>query len=416
MKTIFVRSPYSIVINNSSQIETKLELYLWNKPNVSPATPTYTFSALIPSTTQRTAYYNIASECQEFIDNINPNYVDGLQTEKNNMFAYAKAVASYRTPLNPQITTTSDSTTVKADNVNSLITADQGNPWEVLSNETFICLYGYSEYSQGVNYNLNQNVVMLNSGSQFGSTQTIPINNYAPLFRVDSTTTTVDSTMFTADKYYIAVDYSTVYDPYLNALIQPDGATYSIAYENSIKSISTNLVTNGTETLVKIPLESQGYTYGNPYLLSLKRNGAAIFSRTIIPTCETKYTPMLLSFINKLGGWENLWLMKLSENTITAKGTDYSLSPETFNYNIYKGQSKSFNRNGKKVIKANTGWVDENTNEVLTELMMSETIILNNQPVLLKTESQVLKQYVKEKNINYALEFELKSNLINTVV
>jgi hypothetical protein len=108
--------------------------------------------------------------------------------------------------------------------------------------------------------------------------------------------------------------------------------------------------------------------------------------------------------------------MKLSENTITAKGTDYNLSPETFNYNIYKGQSKSFNRNGKKVIKANTGWVDENTNEVLTELMMSETIILNNQPVLLKTESQVLKQYVKEKNINYALEFELKSNLINTVV
>jgi hypothetical protein len=222
--------------------------------------------------------------------------------------------------------------------------------------------------------------------------------------------------MYTADKYYIAVDYSTIYEPYLNALIQPDGATYSIAYENSIKSISTTLVTNGTETLVKIPLESQGYTYDNPYLLSLKRNGSAIFSRTIIPTCETKYSPMLLSFINKKGGWENLWLMKLSENTITAKGTDYNLSPETFNYNIYKGQSKSFNRNGKKVIKANTGWVDENTNEVLTELMMSETIILNNQPVLLKTESQVLKQYVKEKNINYALEFELKSNLINTVV
>lgn len=390
MKTIFVRSPYSIVINNAAQIETKLELYLWNKPNVSPITPTYTFSALIPSTTQRTAYYNIASECQEFIENINPNYVDGLQIEKNNMFAYAKAIASYRTV--------------------------SGGAWTQLSTETFICLYGYSEYSQGVNYNLNQNVVMLNSGSQFGSTQSIPINNYAPLFRVDSTTTTVDSTMYTADKYYIAVDYSTVYEPYLNALIQPDGATYSIAYENSIKSISTNLVTNGTETLVKIPLESQGYTYDNPYLLSLKRNGAAIFSRTIIPTCETKYSPMLLSFINKLGGWENLWLMKLSENTITAKGTDYNLSPETFNYNIYKGQSKSFNRNGKKVIKANTGWVDENTNEVLTELMMSETIILNNQPVLLKTESQVLKQYVKEKNINYALEFELKSNLINTVV
>ena len=33
--------------------------------------------------------------------------------------------------------------------------------------------------------------------------------------------------------------------------------------------------------------------------------------------------------------------------------------------------------------------------------MMSETILLSNEPVLLKTESQLLKQYVKDKNINW---------------
>ena len=394
MKAIFVRSPYSIVVNNATQVETKLELYLWNKPNVSPLVPTYTFSALIPSLTQRTAYYNIASECQEFIENINPNYIDGLQTENNNMFAYAKAITSYRTV--------------------------SGGAWTQDNSETFICLYGYSEYSQGVNYSIEQEVTMLNSGGLFGSVQNIPINNNDLKFTVDTTATKVDSTLITVDKYWIALDYSSILDPYINVLIQQaSGSTYSIVYQNAFKTITTAITTVGTETLIKIPLEAPSYTFDNAYTLSLKRtNGGTttVFSRGIIPTCETKYTPLLLSFINKLGGWENMWLMKLSETTITAKGTDYNLSPSTFNYNKFKGQSKSFNRNGKKVIKANTGWIDENSNSLLTELMMSETILLSNEPVLLKTESQLLKQYVKDKNINYALEFEYKSNLINTVV
>jgi hypothetical protein len=388
MKAIFVRSPYSIVVDFATQVETKLELYLWNKPNVSPVAPTYTFSALIPSLTQRTAYYNIASECQEYIENINPNYT--VSTEQNNMFAYAKAISYYRTV--------------------------SGGAWIQDDSETFICLYGYSEYSQGVNYSIEQEVTMLNSGGLFGSVQNIPINNNDLKFTVDTTATKVDSTLITADKYWIALDYSSILDPYINVLIQDAGSDYTIVYQNAFKTITTEITIVGNEALLKIPLEPANYTFDNPYTIYLKVNETTVFSRGIIPTCETKYTPLLLSFINKLGGWENMWLMKLSETTITAKGTDYNLSPSTFNYNKFKGQSKSFNRNGKKVIKANTGWIDENSNSLLTELMMSETILLSNEPVLLKTESQLLKQYVKDKNINYALEFEYKSNLINTVV
>lgn len=396
MKAIFVRSPYSIVVDFATQVETKLDLYLWNKPNVFPLVPTYTFSALIPSLTQRTAYYNIASECQEYIENINPNYIDGLQTENNNMFAYAKAITYYRTV--------------------------SGGAWVQNDSETFICLYGYSEYSQGVNYSIEQEVTMLNSGGLFGSVQNIPINNNDLKFTVDTTVTKVDSTLITADKYWIALDYSSILDPYINVLIQStEGTIYSIIYQNAFKTITTELtIVDNSQTLIKIPLEATSYTFDNPYTIYLNKDDGGtslnVFSRGIIPTCETKYTPLLLSFINKLGGWENMWLMKLSETTITAKGTDYNLSPSTFNYNKFKGQSKSFNRNGKKVIRANTGWIDENSNSLLTELMMSETILLSNEPVLLKTESQLLKQYVKERNINYALEFEYKSNLINTVV
>ena len=390
MKAIFVRSPYSIVVDFATQVETKLELYLWNKPNVSPITPTYTFSQLIPSTTQRTAIYNIANECQEFIENINPTYIDGSQLEQNSMWSYAKAISSYRTVA--------------------------GGTWTQYSNETFICLYGYSEYKQGVNYSLTQEVTMLNSNV---STQNIP-QAVGLRFTVDTTGTRVDSTLITADRFSTIIDYSSALDPYVNVMIQQvSGSTYSIVYQNNIKTVTVALTTVGTETLIKIPLEPTTYIYNTPFTVSLiKTNGGntTLFSRLITPICEPKYTPLLCSFINKLGGWENLWLMKLSENSITSKGTDYNIAPSSFNYNIYKGQSKSFNRNGKKSTKTNTGWVDESTGVIITELLMSETILLNNEPVMLKGESQIIKQWVKDKNINYTLDFESKNNLINNVV
>jgi len=385
MKAIFVRSPYSIVVDYATQVETKLELYLWNKPNVSPVTPTYTFSQSIPSVTQRTAIYNIANECQEFIENINPIYIDGSQLEQNSMWAYAKAISSYRTVA--------------------------GGSWTQYSTETFICLYGYSEYQQGVNYSLTQEVTMLNS---LVSTQNIP-QAVGLRFTVDTTGTRADSTLITADRFSTVIDYSSTFDAYVNVMIQQaSGSTYSIVYQNNIKTVTVSLTTVGTETLIKIPLEPTSYIYTDPYTVSLKKtNGGTttLFSRLITPICEPKYTPLLCSFINKLGGWENLWLMKLSENSITSKGTDYNIAPSTFNYNIYKGQSKSFNRNGKKSTKTNTGWVDESTGVLITELLMSETILLNNEPVMLKGESQIIKQWVKDKNINYTLDFESKSNV-----
>lgn len=366
MKAIFVRSPYSIVVDFATQIETKVDLYLWNRPNVVPTLPNYTFSMLIPSTTQRTAYYNISNECQEFIENLNPTYIDETVIEQNTMWCYAQAIASYRTT--------------------------SGGAWTQYSTETFFCLYGYTEYNQGVNYSLNQEITMLNSGSAFTTT------------------------------YNTTIGLDAVYKPYVNILLQPVvNCTYRIAYLNSEFGTYTSLPTSPTEVLCKIPLKPN-FNYTERYTVTLEKYNAGTgvttypYITTVYPLCETKYSPILCSFINKMGGWENIWLMKLSEETITAKGTEYNLSPSTFNYNIYKGQSRSFNRNGKKSIKANTGWVDEITSVFITELLMSETIILNNEPVLLTSESQTLKQWVKEKNINYTLEFESKNNLINTVV
>jgi hypothetical protein len=47
---------------------------------------------------------------------------------------------------------------------------------------------------------------------------------------------------------------------------------------------------------------------------------------------------------------------------------------------------------------------------------LSETVLLDNKPVNVKTKSTALKTRLKDKNINYTIEFDYSYNLINDVV
>ena len=131
---------------------------------------------------------------------------------------------------------------------------------------------------------------------------------------------------------------------------------------------------------------------------------------------ECKYTPVECSFINRYGGWEFLTFFKAQSNSISAKGTDYKLTQSAINYNTAIGQFKTFNINGKQTIKLNTGWVDENYSELISDILLSETVLLNDIPVTVKSQSSDFKTTLKDKNINYELEFEYAFNLINDVV
>ena len=90
--------------------------------------------------------------------------------------------------------------------------------------------------------------------------------------------------------------------------------------------------------------------------------------------------------------------------------------PDNIDYNVYKGQSQAFNINGTKSIKLNTGWVAENYNELIHDLLLSETVLLDNKPAKVKNKSFEYKTDLKDKNINFEIEFEYAFNIINDVV
>jgi len=77
MATINARSPYIVTINETGQIETKLEIYLWNGTGSMPASPAYTLSKKIPSSNNPATYYDVAPYIREYIDH------DTLQTITN---------------------------------------------------------------------------------------------------------------------------------------------------------------------------------------------------------------------------------------------------------------------------------------------------------------------------------------------
>ena len=134
------------------------------------------------------------------------------------------------------------------------------------------------------------------------------------------------------------------------------------------------------------------------------------------PIEECKYTPVRCSFINRYGGWKDIIFFKAQSNSISVKGTDYKLTQSAINYNTAIGQFKTFNTNGKQTVKLNTGFVDENYSELITDLLLSETVLLDGKPVTVKTQSSDLKTNLKDKNINYEVEFEYAFNLINDVI
>jgi len=86
------------------------------------------------------------------------------------------------------------------------------------------------------------------------------------------------------------------------------------------------------------------------------------------------------------------------------------------------GFKKSFNVNGSRSVKLNTGWITENSVKALKEMMLSEDILIFNADgseafyATIKTSSFTEKTKLNDKVINYEIEFEIATPLIQNYV
>ena len=315
--------------------------------------PTYTLSKLIPSPTNVETLYNISPYIREKITFL------ACSTGSNN------AVGN---PTNERV------------NVQLKLYTDNGTTvTQVGATQTHIAFDGYTYYEDLYNKDLGS----------FG----LDPGNY----------------------YYNSIMYA-------GKIRATGGANFTAKYTSFdlIPAISSLTISNGTFDIPRVRQPSA--LVGNKVEIL---NAAFLVQATwnFYPLDECKYTPVIIDFVNKYGAWQREFFFKASTDNFSVESTEYNLlqtsqfnsSPSTF-YSGLEGQRKTFNANGKKTIKVNTGWVKETWNEVLKQIMLSERILIDNKPAKINTKSTELFKKINTKQINYSLEFEFAFDVINSVI
>ena len=139
---------------------------------------------------------------------------------------------------------------------------------------------------------------------------------------------------------------------------------------------------------------------------------------------ECKYDPSKVSFMNKFGVVQDLYFFKRRDDSVNVtkdsfKANTLNFGTTALSYSTSVPQNKDFNVNGSKSLKLNTGFVDEQFNEVIKQLLMSENVWINEDskvyPIRPKTDSLEMKKSVNNKLIDYAIDFDYSFDTINSI-
>jgi len=361
---IYIRSPYIIEVNQALNTGSKIDIYIWNNGTTPPTTPTYTLSKKIASPTNLVMTYNVSHYVKEFIGWTYNDlaYNVSNDTPPDTEWCYIKVSTYYETATAPM---------------------------EEIDTKTWIAFDGYGYYEEG--YNPELDIYGLNEGTYY--------------YKYDATDPTGTS--------------------YLNRF----GDVRVIPTED-YEFIWTNLDTLATQNYVL----TAGVISGKPVLTTYGVNptyaeegnkleykddlGTTLKTWYFKPITECRYTPVVIDFVNMLGAWQRVWFYKASITSIETTGKEHNLyKRDLINYDISTPQRRQFNVNGTLKYKLNTGYVDEEFNElVLKPLMLSEEIRLDKTPVKLNKKNTELFEHINMKLINYELEFQTAYDVINNVV
>lgn len=355
MANIFARSPFLIRIAEPTQNGSKVELFISNTTSFT-GTPQYTLSKLIPASNNLETLYDISSYIQEHISHIEISTSGDAQA----------------------VTPTSQYANVRVKRYK--LVGSTYSPTATNAQVDYKAFNGYGYYEDNVNFDLGD----------YG----LDVANY----------------------YYLPTQYA-------GKIRINVGANFTARYTSFAPTPSiTNLVLGATANVFDIPrVRTANANVGNKVEI-LNAASAVQATYYFYPQEECKYTPVIIDFVNRYGAWQREFFFKASNDTFSVENTEYNLM-QTFTttsgvttYNALEGQRETFNTNGKKSIKVNTGWVYENWKDVLKQIMLSERILIDNKPAKINTKSTELFKSINTKQINYSLDFEFTYDVINSVI
>ncbi len=155
--------------------------------------------------------------------------------------------------------------------------------------------------------------------------------------------------------------------------------------------------------------------------LSLNDNYAEIIWKgkktTLNITDECKYNPLDVFFQNNDGALQTFTLFKKQEESINV--TDSSFETNRGQASDGFHQFVRYGVQARTTLTAETGWLDEDMNEVVKQILLTERLWSYNgtkyTPLNLKMTSQKFKTRQNDRLINYTMTFEKSYNEINNI-
>lgn len=181
----------------------------------------------------------------------------------------------------------------------------------------------------------------------------------------------------------------------------------------------TSYLKNANSNPVEIPTPPS-----EPYnKITLTTTSGATIDLTVICVDEPKQTPYKVSFVNKFGVIQDLWFFKRRDNSINISKEEYKENTlevnSVVNYSLNQATKIPYNFKAQKSIRLNTGFVVEEFNEVIQQLLLTENAWIHENgqvtPVIPKTSSLEYKTSINDKVINYTVEFDYAFNEVNTI-
>jgi len=242
-------------------------------------------------------------------------------------------------------------------------------------NSDYIAFDGYSYFEEGANSELSRTLLQSNTDIYYQQGQALQV----PVFSEDVTSV----------KFYYNGSLHTT------RLISDS--------DNSNAQISYPSVTSDTDKIEII-------------------SGSGTETITVYPTSECKFTPYRVTFVNKFGALQNIYFFKKSTENIDVREEMFKASVMNefdLRYDIQKHQYKSFQKSGRERVTMNTGFVSEQYNDVIKELMLSEQVWVRKDgeilPINVRSKSLTYKTSVNDKLINYTIEFDYAFDKLNNV-
>jgi hypothetical protein len=128
-----------------------------------------------------------------------------------------------------------------------------------------------------------------------------------------------------------------------------------------------------------------------------------------------------VTFINRYGAKQQMTFLRNSTTRIGVTSDSYnkvlgSISGTSYAYDTTKHNRRTYNVKAEESITLNSGFVPESYDEVIRQLLMSEYVWLDGKPVMIVTKEQQMKTQLKDKLINYTIDFKYANDIINNVI